>query len=461
MSVAIRVLVLALACLAGSGAARAATDVTLFRLFLTDGTSVVSYGEFARLTDRVIFSMPVGGDADQPRLHVVTLPVSAVDWTRTDRYTASARYQRYAETRGEDDFARLTNDVARILNEIALSTDRSQALAMAEQVRGELVEWPQTRFGYRQRDVNEILMLLDEAISGLRAAAGLDSFDVALVAAPAEIELEALFGMPTLREQLGQLLRVIELTDYPSERAALLQSTRALLNEATPGAIPDAEVEVFRKWAEERIEAERVVDRRYEALAQRLMTSATRAAERASVRDVERVLRQVPPEDERLGRQRPHTVAALLASLQSELVAAQDLRLRTDRWLLRRSLYRDYERAVGSELRELVEAEPALEAVQRLDGPLPDRLVRLRASLSGGAERLVRQSVPEDLRPTHDLYVSAWRFAENAFDTRLEAVESGSITVAWQASSAAAGALLMLSQAQQQLSELLEAPQLR
>ena len=51
-----------------------AADATLLRLFLRDGTSVVSYGEFARLDEQVVFSMPVGGPADQPRLHVVTLP---------------------------------------------------------------------------------------------------------------------------------------------------------------------------------------------------------------------------------------------------------------------------------------------------------------------------------------------------------------------------------------------------
>ena len=28
--------------------------------------------------------MPVGGPVDQPRPHVVTLPASEVDWTRTD-----------------------------------------------------------------------------------------------------------------------------------------------------------------------------------------------------------------------------------------------------------------------------------------------------------------------------------------------------------------------------------------
>ena len=60
--------------LAAVPAARAAVDATLFRLFFRDGTSVVSYGEFARLDDQVVFSMPVGGPADQPRLHVVTLP---------------------------------------------------------------------------------------------------------------------------------------------------------------------------------------------------------------------------------------------------------------------------------------------------------------------------------------------------------------------------------------------------
>jgi hypothetical protein len=38
-----------------SAAAAAASDPVLFRLFLTDGTSLVSYGEFARVDDRVVF----------------------------------------------------------------------------------------------------------------------------------------------------------------------------------------------------------------------------------------------------------------------------------------------------------------------------------------------------------------------------------------------------------------------
>ena len=80
--------------------AEAAADATLFRLFLKDGSAVVSYGEYTRVDDRVVFSMPVGGSAGRPRLQVVWIPAASVDWPRTDRYAQSARYQHYADTQG-------------------------------------------------------------------------------------------------------------------------------------------------------------------------------------------------------------------------------------------------------------------------------------------------------------------------------------------------------------------------
>jgi hypothetical protein len=54
--------------------------------------------------------MPAGGTAEQPRLHVVSLPSGSIDWPRTEQYAAAARYQRYAETLGEQDFQRLGSD---------------------------------------------------------------------------------------------------------------------------------------------------------------------------------------------------------------------------------------------------------------------------------------------------------------------------------------------------------------
>jgi hypothetical protein len=162
----------------------AAAEATLFRIFLRDGSSVVSFGEFARLEDQVVFSMPVGGPSEEPRLHVVTLSAAEVDWTRTDRYAASARYRRYADTRGEDDFQGLSSDIARVLNEVALSTDKDAALSRAEEARKTLADWPSAHYGYRQRDVREVVSLLDEAISDLKASAGRNDFDLALVARP-------------------------------------------------------------------------------------------------------------------------------------------------------------------------------------------------------------------------------------------------------------------------------------
>ena len=83
-------------------------------------------------------------------------------------------------------------------------------------------------------------------------------------------------------------------------------------------------------------------------------------------------------------------VHALRASVQAQLDAARRLRLLQDQWEIRRSLYRQYERSVGGQFRQLVKSQPALEAIRRLDGPAPDALRKLQARLSGGAEQLAR-----------------------------------------------------------------------
>src|SRR5581483_10337126 len=91
------------ACLLASGRASASDDAPLFRVFLTDGTALVSYGEFARVGDRVVFSMPLNGDPDPP-LHLIDISAERVDWVRTNRYAESARATRYLATRAESDY---------------------------------------------------------------------------------------------------------------------------------------------------------------------------------------------------------------------------------------------------------------------------------------------------------------------------------------------------------------------
>lgn len=452
-----RIGVFALCCLAAPALVAAATDALLFRLFLADGSSVVSYGEYARVGDRIIFSMVTGGDAE-PRLHAATLPASAIDWARTDQYSASARYQWYAETRGEEDFLRLSNGVADVLNAVLLTTDRTRALAVAQQARATLADWPREHFGYRQQDVREILSILDEVISDLRVAAGMTSFDVTLVAMTPDVVLEPLATLPSLREQIDQVFRVASLTDQPSERVALFQTALLLLDEPGARVLPDAPS--LRERARIRIREEVTTDERYGRLARQLMTAATRAAARARIGDAQRVLDRISREDVRLGRRRPEMVQALQASVEAQIEAARELRLRRDQWAIRRMLYNDYQHAVGERIDQLVKTRSVLEAIRRQDGSKPDALVTLRGRLRGGADQLGRIQPPGDLKMCHDLLVGAWRFAEQAVDGRYQAARTASVTTAREASSAAAGSLLLLSRFRQEIRELLEPPRL-
>src|SRR5467141_2254322 len=114
--------------------AQAADEVTLLRVFLTDGTSLVSYGEPARVGDRVIFSMPTATTPNPP-LHLVNLPIARVDWDRTNRYAATARTTRYIETQAENDYLALSNEVALTLNDVAHTPDATARLAIVERAR--------------------------------------------------------------------------------------------------------------------------------------------------------------------------------------------------------------------------------------------------------------------------------------------------------------------------------------
>jgi len=446
-------LVLTLAIPGVSGAA----ESTLLRLFLADGTALVSYGEFAKLEDRVIFSMPVGGTSEQPRLQVVTIPATAVDWARTERYTASARYQHYASTRGEADFSRLSGEVARVLNQIALTTEPRQALQIAEKARQTLADWPQAHYGYRQKDVREVVGLLDEAITDLRSAAGISAFELTFVAMAPDVPLEPLQGMPPPREIVTQLLAVSKLAERSSERVALLESALTVLHEAAASIADGARL---REVITAQIRLEQRLDEEYARLSKRWLQVAAKASSLARVRDLEAVIARVARDDRRLGGRRPDVINALNASLTTHMERARKLRLLRDQWQLRRAAYREYDRSVSSSVLQLVKAQPALEAIKRLDGPSLSSLSNLRLRLMGGAERLQRVPVPPEVRTAHDLLVGTWQFAETAVRVRQDAIGTGDMTAAWRASSAAAGAMMMLTRLQAELRAILEPPQL-
>lgn len=457
MSSAVRCVLALILCVAGAARAHAADDGLLFRVFLTDGSSIVTYGEFARVGDQVVLSVPVGGTQKEPRLQAVSLTASRVDWDRTERHAASTRYQRYVATRAEADYQQLTEAVAAVLNSIAQSSDRATALATAERARQMLNEWPRAHYGYRQQDVQEIVNLLNSAISRLQSGSPTPPFQIALVSAPA-MSLEPLATMPSPREQLEQLLRISRMTTDARDRVALLRSALNLV--ATPG-VAVADGSRVRRSIEDQLKRESAIDLRYDRLSRDMLARATRAATDAKIRDIERILERIPKEDARLGGQRPEVVQALSATVQSQLDKARVLRLLRDQWQSRQALFREYQRTVGFDMVQLNKARASLEAIKKLEGPPPERLESLNRILRGGATRLDRLLVPEYLRNTHELVVGAWRFAETAAAARLRAITSGEIGQAWEASSAAAGALMMLSRAQKELLTLTEPPKLQ
>ena len=120
----------------------AADAAPLFRVFLKDGTTLVSYGELARVDDRVVFSMPTSASTAAPQLQLINISSDRVDWERTLNYAESARASRYIATRAESDYALLTGEIAQALNDVALTDDPVKRLAIVERARKALADWP-------------------------------------------------------------------------------------------------------------------------------------------------------------------------------------------------------------------------------------------------------------------------------------------------------------------------------
>jgi hypothetical protein len=445
-----------------------AESVTLFRVFLNDGTAVVSYGEYARVGDRIVFSMPIGAidtaAGRDPDLHVVNLPVSAVNWTATTRYAESARFSHYMATSAEADYATLAGEVAATLNAIVFATEPKARLNMAVDARRRLASWPKDHHGYRAQDVQEMLGLLDEAISALRVAAGETSFVLDLVASTAGAqdrrEHVPLLQAPAAMEAITQAIAVAKATDIAADRVSILRGVMSAIDK-THDVLPRGWADPTRKWVLHTIQQEAGVDRRYAVLTSSLLRQATTAASRADVRAVEGVFEAVARKDAQLGRRRPDEINALLDQVRRQLDAARKLRLARDQWLERAGSYRAYRRVVAPIVDGLVRAQRNLDDIKRLAGSDASLLIALGERLATNVKTLGVVPVPDELKPAHALLMSAVNLAETAVRTRRQATVSGELALAWDASSAAAGSMMLLAKAREDMEAAVRIPQIR
>ena len=452
--------ILASALIFAPRASAAADDPMFLRVFLADGTSLVSYGEPARVGDRVVFSMPTSAEPNPP-LHLVNLPIAHVDWDRTSRYTTTAQSQHYIRTQADADYAALSNDVAATLSDVARTTDPKARLAIVERARTTLGEWPQNHYGFRQAEVRQMLGLLDEAIADLQAATGRGRFSLTLTAfADPPPANEPLLPPPTPKEAIEQVLAAARVADSAAERTSLLTSAVAAIDREKDH-LPADWVVATRADTQAAVRAELRVDNSYRWLTTRTMAAATYRARTADVRGLERLLRAISQRDQALGAKRPDAVASLVAAVEEKLDAARQLQLARDRFTIRAPVLLEYRAAIRTPMDLFAQLVPALEAVRALSGSTPASLATIQQNVARILALAAAIVPPEEVAAAHALLVSAAQLAGNAAQIRREATVASDMARAWDASSAAAGALMLGAKARTDIRTLLRPPQLR
>ncbi|HEX5474533.1 MAG TPA: hypothetical protein VFX12_07735 [Vicinamibacterales bacterium] len=439
------------------GAAAPSGAPTLYRIFLHDGSTLVSYGTFARVTDRVVFSLPIGGTKDAPTLQLVSIPESSVDWKRTGDYAEAVRAAEYAATDGPNDYVLLTNEVARVLNEIALTPEPKRRLAMATEARKNLMQWAADHYGYRAPDISQLAGLFDSIVSEARAATGGTRFDLSFVATTSGPPAVPLLAAPTEQERLEEAVRVAALTPEPTERVALLHAVGDELKEVRDeGWAPPLRARVSSE-----IEIEDRTDRAYASLTKDLARSSRDKAHDADVRGLQQLIARALRTDDRLGHKRPQAYSALLSLLDSRLAAARRLRLERDRWAASGAQLRRYRKAIAEPSGLLRGCRRALEDIRDLAGPSRSALARLADRASLGERLLALTRPPAEAATVQTLLTSAMQMAARAASARQRAIASGNMATAWDAASAASGALMMFERATGELERLSRRPELK
>jgi hypothetical protein len=393
-------------------------------------------------------------------LQLVDLAAERVDWERTNRYSEAARAARYFETQAELDYAELSTRMTLALNQLTATDDAARRLQIAESARKMLASWPQAHYNYKLTEVRQMLSLLDEAIADLRAAAGDGSFDLSLAAFADPPEPEPLAPPPTAQEAIEQILLAARVADTAGQRTALLETALASIDRDA-ATLPQAWVVTTRAATKRQFETERRTDRAYQALTTRVLGQADRLARAAAVTSLMGLVDRVNARDRELGGQRPEVVGALVAAIEARLDAARRLRLARDRWALRAPELREYYASIKGPLTLFAQLEPALRRIKALAGSSPDSLMMIEGAVAQIIDQAGALVPPPEFSAAQALLISAVQMAGNAGRIRREAIVSEDMARAWDASSAAAGALMLGARARTDMQNLLRPPQLR
>ena len=447
------VLTLALGvCSLSSPVSARAEKASLFRIFLLEGAPLVSYGEYARVADRVVFSVPIGETGDSPLLQMVSIPSRLVDWGRTEEYAQAVRAKHYAETRGEEDFALLASRVTLALNDINLTPDPARRLAMADEARRNLAAWPAANYGYRAADVAQLVSMLDEMVAEMRSAAG-QRFELSLVAttvAPPPAYVEVL-APPDVQTTWESAFRAAVVSAEPYERMDLLRALSARLAAAPSSPVTSS----LRARVTSALDAEVKVEKAYQDLMRSSLHDAQQRAARGDARGLQQVIARALAADDRLGRKRTGEMSALLAALDLRLDEAHRVRVAREAWAKRVEVFKAYRRAIDEPRDRMNGLSGTLRDIRDHKEPGARQLHRIEISSTMAIHLLRSIDVPAELQGAHGLLITALQLARQAAVLRRDAVSSKNTKLAWDASSAAAGALMLAERAADELKRLI------
>jgi hypothetical protein len=420
-------------------------SLEVFRVFLTDGRILHSYGECATLPEELVCVVKLGGGAVGESHDVLTVPLVMVDEARTREYARALRAAQYAATRGEREYTEMTTELTRVMAEVEASTDTDRRLGIAVMARQRLAGWSAEHFDYKAAETRQLVAMLDEVIAELRIAAGDTKFAIDMAANLAPPEPQPLLAAPDLSESLQTALLAAEVTPIAAERLSLLRSVQRVAA-ATPGL--DG---ALRRRITQTLQTEEAIDRKYRTLMQDAMTRADAAVRSGRVSQLQRLVSEVHQRDQKLGARRPREMAALGRRLDIELQQAREQRVAFVRWTTIKSQLLAYEVRVRAIFDGWVAHRPVLLDLREektgrasaLDSAVR-RFTTLDATLGS------MQPLPE-VREVHALLRSAVQMARQGLILGQRVAVARNAEVSRNASSAVAGAELLLEQGRTEL----------
>ena len=400
--------------------------------FCPTAPALASFGEWARVDDRLVFSMPLaaGRRTRGPASRVA--PGAA---RRPGPHRALRRPRARRQLRGDPRRGRLRalerGGRAERSTRWRSSPIPTQRLATAERARrsaGRLAgcalrlpgrRGPRVRRRARRCDRRPARVGRRQRDSARPVAADDDH-------APPR---EPLLPPPNHAEIVQQLMAASTLVDSPAEKVSLLQIGRRAHRSRGRSAAGVVRVDDSRHRA--RRHRRGAADRRARmagcatgTLAEAVAATPNAPTSAASSGCAQRVREQDAASS---ARRRPDDVAAIVATLDAHLDAAHRLRLAHDQWLLASSALRALPAAPSTPYvpGACRRARDSLDDIRSLAGPAAAALAPARAtsdSPRAGRHRAVEP--PAELAAVHAVFRSAYALAENAVQLRLDAVDA-------------------------------------